>query len=129
MRTEPEQLPCPQQRIEFQCETIVASTTLIWTLPTGDTIEFGVLKDVGDVRNSSGNVYYATLTEKIEDEDPDNDRFFFTSTLLVLEHVNGSTLTCNGGTTANPVEMSTTITESGENIYTFYVNMCLTILF
>ena len=98
MRTEPEQLPCPQQRIEFQCETIVASTTLIWTLPTGDAIEFGVLRTVGDVRNSSDNFYYATLTEKMEDEDPDTDRFFFTSTLLVLEHVNGSNLTCTGGT-------------------------------
>ncbi|CAI8031893.1 hypothetical protein GBAR_LOCUS18060 [Geodia barretti] len=113
VRTEPEQLPCPQQRIEFQCETIVASQTLIWTLPTSDTIEFGVLRTVGDVRNSSDNVYSATLTNKIEDEDPNTDRFFFTSTLLVLEPANRSNLTCTGGTAAASVKMSTTITQSG----------------
>ena len=122
VRTEPEQLPCPQQRIEFQCETIVASQTLIWTLPTSDTIEFGVPRPVGEVLNSSDNVYSATLTNKIEDEDPNTDRFFFTSTLLVLEPVNGSNLTCTGGTVTDPVEMSITITQSGENI--LFMSMC-----
>ena len=96
VRTEPDpqQLPCPQQRMEFQCQILVPSSALTWTLPSGVIMEFGVRRNVGDVRNSS--VYSATLTEKTEDDDPNTDRFFFTSTLLVLQPVNGSNLTCKG---------------------------------
>ena len=91
-----QQLPCPHQRIEFQCQTLVPSSALTWTLPTGVELEFGALRNVGDVRNSSDNVYSTTLTEKTEDDDPNTDRFFFTSILLVLQPVNGSNLTCEG---------------------------------
>ena len=84
-RTEPDpqQLPCPQQTIQFQCRIFLPSAALIWDLPTGDSLEFGVLRKVGDVRNSSNNVYSATLIGKTE-EDEHTDRFLFTSTLLVL---------------------------------------------
>ena len=114
MRTEPDpqQLPCPQQRIEFQCQVLTPSTTLTWTLPTGVELEFGVLRNVGDVHNTSDNVYSATLTEKTEDDDPNTDRFFFTSTLLVLLAVNGSNLTCKG---EDIMGLGTTISVSGEN--------------
>ena len=114
VRTEPDpqQLPCPQQRIEFQCQVLIPSTTLIWTLPTGVELEFGVLRNVGDVRNTSDNVYSATLTQKTEDNDPNTDRFFFTSTLLVLQPVNGSNLTCKG---EDIMGLGTTISVSGEN--------------
>ena len=107
-------MPCPQQMIELQCEIMVPTTTLIWTLPTGEMLEFGVLRNVGDVRNFSGNMYSANLTGKRVDNDPDTDRFFFSSTLLILEPVNQTTLTCTGGGGADPVEKSTTVTQSGE---------------
>ena len=115
MRTEPDpqQLPCSQQRIELQCQIMVPSSALTWNLPTGDTLEFSIARNVGDVRNSSDNVYSATLTGKTEDDDTTTDRFFFTSTLLNLEPVNGSNLTCNGGSAADPVVKRTTITLSG----------------
>ena len=113
MRTEaePQQLPCPHQRIVFQCQILVPSTALTWTLPTGVILEFGVLRNVGDVRNST--LYSATLTEKTEDDDPNTDLFFFTSTLLILQPVNGSMLTCGGDGAMNS---DTTISLSGKVI-------------
>ncbi|CAI8044939.1 hypothetical protein GBAR_LOCUS24880 [Geodia barretti] len=112
-KPDPQQLPCPQQMIEFQCEILVPTTTLIWGLHTGQMLEFGVLRSVGDVRSSSDNVYSATLTGKREDNDPDTERFFFASTLLIREPVNQTTLTCTGGGGADPVDKSTTIKQSG----------------
>jgi hypothetical protein len=112
-KPDPQQLPCPQQMIEFQCEILVPTTTLIWGLHTGEMLEFGVLRSVGYVRSSPDNVYSATLTEKREDDDPDTERFFFTSTLLIREPVNQTTLSCTGGGGADPVDKSTTITQSG----------------
>ena len=79
---------------------------LTWTIPTGGPLEFSIAREVGNIRNSSDDVYSATLTSKIEDTDPDSDRFFFSSTLLILETVNGSTITCTG-TVADPVELNT----------------------
>ena len=116
-RTEPDsqKVPCPQQMIELECEIMVPTATLIWTLPTGEMLEFGVLRNVGDVRNSPDKVYNATLTGKREDNDPATDRFFFTSTLLILEPDNQTTLTCTGSGGVDPVEKSTTITQSGKD--------------
>ena len=85
-----------------------------WGLHTGEMLEFGVLRNVGDVRSSSDNVYSATLTGKREDDDSSSDRFFFASTLLIREPVNQTTLTCTGGGGADPVDKSTTITQSGK---------------
>ena len=113
-KPDPQQLPCPQQMIEFQCQILVSTPTLIWGLHTGEMLEFGVLRNVGDVRSSSDNVYSATLTGKREDDDSSSDRFFFTSTLLIREPVNQTTLTCTGGGGADPVDKSTTITQSGK---------------
>ena len=107
-------MPCPQQMIELQCEIMVPTTTLTWTLPTRDLLEFGVSRNVGFVRTSSDNMYSANLTGKRVDNDPDTDRFFFSSTLLILEPVNQTTLTCTGSGGVDPVEKSTTITQSGE---------------
>ena len=112
---DPGQLPCPNQRVMYQCQLLVPSSTLTWTLPNDDgTLEFSILSNVGDVRPipPGDGVYTATLTNKTEDGDPGTDRFFFASTLLILETVNG-TLTCLGGTGANPVENSTDIILSG----------------
>ena len=101
-----EQLPCPNQKITVQCQIMVPTTSLTWTLPSDDSLEFGVLQNVNDVRNSSNNIYSATLTGRAEDNDPNTDLFFFTSTLLVLDPVNGSTLTCGGAAAGNQVENS-----------------------
>ena len=116
MRTEPDpqQLPCPHQRIEFQCQIMVPSISLTWSLPNGDELRFSFLRNVGDVRNSSDNVYSATLTGKTEDDDPNTDLSFFTSTLLILEPVNGSTLTCTGSSGTDLVYNSAVIIISGK---------------
>ncbi|CAI8036846.1 hypothetical protein GBAR_LOCUS20640 [Geodia barretti] len=115
VRIEPDplqQLPCPQQMIEFRCQILVPSFAVQWTLPTGETLGFGGGMDIGAVDNSSDNAYSATLRNRMED--PNSAiRFFFTSTLLVLEPVNGSNLTCVGVTGAVPVKESTSIILSG----------------
>ena len=120
MRTkpDPQQLPCPQQRIELQCRILVPTETLTWSLPSGDSLSFRVTRNIGDVEPSPPDgVYSATLTEKTEDNDPNTDLFFFASTLLVLEPVNGSTLTCGGAATGVEVESSTTIAITGMHSY------------
>ena len=110
---DPAQLPCPQQTVMYRCQIIEPASTLTWTVPTGDHLEFSIARDVGDISNSSDNVYSANLTNKMEDTDPSSDRFFFSSTLLILETVNGSTITCSGAT-VDPVEDSIDITLSSE---------------
>ena len=110
---DPAQLPCPQQTVIYLCQIMVPSFSLTWTIPTGDLLEFSTSRDVGEIMNSTDNVYSANLTNKMEDTDPDSDRFFFSSTLLILETVNGSTITCTGAGT-DPVEDSIDITLSGE---------------
>ena len=93
---------------------MVSSTALTWTLPDNSFLEFDRVSDFGVAINSSDNVYSATLTSRTDDNDPSTStRFFFTSTLLVLEPVNGSTLTCAGGSVADPMENTTTIIISG----------------
>ena len=116
VRTEPDdpqQLQCPHQRQEFQCQIMIPVILLVWSLPNGDTLEFGALRNVGDTRNSSDDNYVATLTQKMDDGDPDSDRFSYTSTLLVLEPVNGLILTCTAVDGSNQPQNSITIATSG----------------
>ena len=94
---DPGQLPCPNQRVMYQCQILVPSFTLTWTLPNDDgTLEFDITSNEGDVLPSppDDGVYIATLTSKTDD--PDSSRVFFTSTLLMVETVNGTSLTCGG---------------------------------
>ena len=114
---DPGQLPCPQQTVKYLCQVMVPSTSLIWAIPNGMKLEFGALGEVGEIRNSTDNVYSANLTNKMEDTDPDSDRFFFSSTLLILGTVNGSTITCSGGTVASPVQASTDIKLSSKSFH------------
>ena len=111
---DPGQLPCPQQTVKYRCQIIEPASTLTWTLPTGDLLEFSIAREVGEIRNSSNDVYSANLTSKMEDTDPDSDRFFFSSTLLILETVNGSNITCAGATVPDTVEDSAVIILSSE---------------
>ena len=90
-----QEFPCPHQIVQYKCQTLIQTATLTWRLPSGDTLpEFTGNGSVGRVRNSSDDQFSATLSGKIEDDDPDTDPFFFTSTLLILKPTNGSSLTC-----------------------------------
>ena len=99
------------------------STTndLIWTLPNNEILRFSLLRDINDTEPpdpSDDDNYIATLTNKIDgDED---DTFLFTSTLMILVPVNGSTVTCTGGITSNVVSIDTTIIFSGRSLLCVY---------
>ena len=94
---------------------MVPTAILTWTLPDNSFLEFDRVSDFGVAMNSSDNVYSATLTNRTDDNDQSTStRFFYTSTLLVLQPVNESTLMCAGGSGADPVVNSTTIILSGE---------------
>lgn len=90
------------------------SLGLSWTLPDGHNLVFTAARNVGESRKSPDNSYVANLTLKMEDGDPDTDRFLFMSTLAVLEPVNGSNLTCTGVTGDAPRAKTTTIVLSGK---------------
>ena len=97
----------------YECRLLVPSTTLTWTLPDSSVLEFDILAKLGDMRDLDDN-YIATLTDKMEDDDNNTNRFLFTSTLLILETTNDSTLTCSGAAVPDTVEESVTLTLSGE---------------
>ena len=108
---DPGEVPCPQQTVIYLCQVMAPSFSLIWTIPTGDPLEFSIATDVGKIINSTDNVYSANLTSKMDV--PGSERDIFSSTLLILETVNGSTITCTGAGT-DPVEDSTDIILSSE---------------
>ena len=78
-------------------------------LPSGVGLGFTGASSVGRVRNSSDDQFSATLTGKMEDEDPDSDDLFFTSTLLIKDPVNGSELICSGTAASGTVFQGKTI--------------------
>ena len=117
-RTEPDpatqEFPCPHQIVHYKCQTLIPVIALTWKLPSGDTLQFTGASSVGRVRNSSDDQFSATLTGKMEDDDPDTDLLFFTSTLLILEPINGSSLTCIATVNASfSPEITTNIVLSG----------------
>ena len=90
---------------------------MTWILPSGVGLGFTGDSSVGRVRNSSDDQFSATLTSKMEDEDPDNDDFFSTSTLLIIDPVNGSELICSGTAGSGTVfQGNTTVVWSGEYV-------------
>lgn len=97
----------------FQCSILLFSYVLTWTLPNGDFLQFAASSNIGEMTNSSDDMFTATLTNKTED--PTNIfRYLFTSTIIVFEPTNGSNLTCLGGNEDDHVEETTTITISGK---------------
>ena len=118
MRTEPDptsqELPCDNQIIVYECQQLISSIELRWTLPNNEVLRFSLLRDINDTETSDDGNYIATFTNKIEGEVIDT--FFYTSTLMILEPVNGSTVTCTGGTASNPVNNDITITTSGRSL-------------
>ena len=118
VRTEPDptsqELPCANQMIVYECQQLIPSNDLIWTLPNNEILRFSQSRDINDIETSDDDNYIATLTNKTEGEVIDT--FFFTSTLMILEPVDGSTVTCTGGTALNPVNNDTTIIFSGQSL-------------
>ena len=118
VRTEPDptsqELPCANQIIVYECQQLIPSNDLTWTLPNNEALRFSQSRNINDSETSDDDNYIATLTNKIEGEEIDT--FFFTSTLMILEPVNGSTVTCTGGTASNPVSNDTKILFSGQSL-------------
>ena len=118
VRTEPDptsqELPCANQIIVYECQQLIPSESLIWTLPNNEILRFSLLRDINDTEPSDDDNYIATLTNKIEGEVIDT--FLFTSTLMILEPVDGSTVTCTGGISPNLVNIDTTIIFSGRSL-------------
>ena len=118
-RTEPDpnsqEFPCPHQTVQYECTTLRPVAVQTWILPSGVRLRFTGASPVGRVFNSSDDQFSATLTSKMEDEDPDSDDLFFTSTLLIIDPVNGSELTCSGTAVSGTVfQGNTTVVLSGE---------------
>ena len=118
VRTEPDptsqELPCANKIIVYECQQLIPSESVIWSLPNNEALRFSLLRDINDTVTSDDDNYIATLTNKIDGEE--DDTFLFTSTLMILEPVNGSTVTCIGGTTTNVVSNDTTIIFSGRSL-------------
>ena len=121
VRTEPDptsqELPCANQIIVYECQQLIPSNDLIWTLPNNVILRFSVFRDINDIEPSDpsdDDNYIATLTNKTEGEEIDT--FLFTSTLMILEPVDGSTVTCTGGISPNLVNIDITIILSGRSL-------------
>ena len=118
VRTEPDptsqELPCANQIIVYECQQLLSSESLIWILPNNEVLRFSLLRDINNTETSDDDNYIATLTNKIEGEVIDT--FFFTSTLMILEPVNVSTVTCTGGISPNLVDNDITIILSGQSL-------------
>ena len=91
---------------------MIPVVSLTWTLPNGVDLGFGLLKNIGNTRNSSDGNYRANLTHKM---DSGSDGFFFTSTMLVLEPVDGQNLTCTGVNDFYKVKKSVVTVSTGTN--------------
>ena len=128
VRTEPDptsqELPCTNKIIVYECQQLISSNDLIWTLPNNEVLRFSLLRDINDTDPSDDDNYIATLTNKIDGEVMDT--FLFTSTLMILEPVDGSTLTGTGGTTSNPVNTEATIFFSGKVLVRIKTLLCCT---
>ena len=125
VRTEPDptsqELPCANKIIVYECQQLIPSGDLIWSLPNNETLRFSQSRDINDIETSDDDNYIATLTNKTEGDLI--DAFLFTSTLMILEPVDGSTVTCTGGTASNPVSIDNTIVLSGGSLLYKYFSL------
>ena len=115
-QTHPLSISRPGQRVEYECHILTPTAIFSWILPSGETLpDFTGGTSVGTVRSSSDDQYSATLTGKMEDDDPNSDNFFFNSTLAVPYTMNGSNITCFGTVGQNTMCDIAIITHSGES--------------
>ena len=113
VRTEPDptsqELPCANQMIEYECRLLIPTFVLTWRLPNGVELEFNSDNDIIENNTLTNGTIIATLTEMMP---AGGGRFLFTSTLLIQETIDMSSLTCVGTNIDNPTA-ETTIRHSG----------------
>ena len=113
VRTEPDptfqELPCANQTIVYECR-LPSSFALTWRLPNGVELEFNSDNDIIENNTLTDGTTIATLTEIISAGG--SGRFLFTSTLLIQETIDMSSLTCVGTDIDSPTA-ETTIIHSG----------------
>ena len=116
VRTEPsQQSPCPGQTVEYECHSEIPVAALVWTLPTGESLpDFTTGSMVGSTRTASDGVGVATLTSIVPDNDPNTDFFFFTSTLLIMETINNSNISCAVAIGNDVMKQTAVVTLSGK---------------
>ena len=112
MRTEPDptsqELPCANQTIVYECR-LLSSFALTWILPNGEELEF-IGNNAAENDTLTDGTTIATLTEIMPAGG--GGRFLFTSTLLIQETIDMSSLTCVGTDIDSPTA-ETTIIHSG----------------
>ena len=114
-----QQFPCPNQTVIYECRVLVESSEIVWVLPTNDNANLRFLgtEMSGTTRSAPDGKFIATLIESVPVEGTSPVRYLINSTLHIqppLDNLNGSSLTCAGGTTGQPVMETITITLSGE---------------
>ena len=113
VRTEPDptsqELPCANQTIVYECRLLIPTFTLTWRLPNGEELEF-IGNEAAENNTLTNGTTIATLTEMMS---AGSGRFLFTSTLLIQETINMSSLTCVGATALDNPTAETTIIHSG----------------
>ena len=113
VRTEPDptsqELPCANQIIVYECR-LLSSFALTWRLPNGEELEFTSDNDIIENNTLTDGTTIATLTEIMP---AGGGRFLFTSTLLIQETIDMSSLTCVGATALDNPTAETTILHSG----------------
>ena len=113
VRTEPDstsqELPCANQMIVYECRLLIPTFALTWRLPNGEELEFHSDNDIIENNTLTDGTTIATLTEMVS---AGGGRFLFTSTLLIQETIDMSSLTCVGTDIDSPTA-ETTIIHSG----------------
>ena len=114
VRTEPDPtsqvLPCANQIIVYECRLLSPAFTLSWRLPNGEELDFNSGNDIIENNTLTNGTTIATLTEIMPAGG--SGRFLFTSTLLIQETIDMSSLTCVGTDIDSPTA-ETTIIHSG----------------
>ena len=87
---ETQEFPCADQMIVYECQLLISSFDLIWTLPNDELLRFSSDSNINDTDPSNDGNYIATLTNKTNGTV--DDTFLFTSTLMILEVVNDLTV-------------------------------------
>ena len=115
---ETQELPCADQMIVYECQQLISSSDLIWFLPNDEMLRFSFARNINDNMTSDDDNYIATITNTIDGDEIDT--VLFTSTLMILEPVDDSTVRCTGG--INPrVSAEDTITLSGRSLLSLFI--------
>ena len=104
-------MPCPGQKVEYNCQILVISGELSWDIPnTAMDLRFTGGSPNGTVRSSADGNFVAILNSRTG-QDPD---FMFDSTLMIQQVTNFSTnVTCSAGT-GSSISNTTMVVVSGK---------------